>query len=676
MKLLALNQPVAVDLRLVMAALTITNATANGTLHQGIQISNVQSALMAGVNISNVDDWGLDLYNVAIDISDSMISNTSDDGIHAIRSNLSGSNTRMYNNSESMYVEHPSLISIFNFIFDNPSGAPYQNFSNLSINDSTASGESYYLNWTSSAPPAGFISFEQKWVEIKNNSAGVSLDSIVWHWTDAEAASYDEEDLELWKNNGTWSGEILDPDTGANTLSTTNLNPSSDYGIVIDITPPSVSIESPENITYSTTTIPLNYTATDNGAIDSCWYVVDDEPSMPLPGCLNITMDPLSEGPHNVTVFVNDSADNRDNETVYFTIVIPPDDEQEPGKDSMSFSYDFSCPGDVVEFEAKRSPTKPLPGVKIKIIYDDTATIVDTLTTDSDGKASIVLSEEGLYKITASKTDFVTVHKSFEFELCPFICGSDDECADDEQCIDGTCIPVECPECGEISEHQCTAYQCCADEDCAEGQVCEENQCITPYECASGADCEDSEYCDVAPGEAGGSCEPVTGECGYAADHEWVTYECGDEPGCPECPAGAVCEERQCVQKGIECPSTGFVGTEYTCRFTSDGGPCAGCDVRVTLPDGTVVLGQTDGQGDYTFIPEQEGEYRIDILSNGVVVLSSTFSPLPLPEIFAELALPDWCLPVGAVVLVMALLLLWWAKKKREAPKKAGKSAK
>ena len=549
-----------------------------------------------------------------------------------------------------------------NAIFDNPSGS-MENFTNLSMNDSGASGYAYYLNWTNRAPSPGFISFEQKWIEIKNLTENVSIQNISWHWTDAEAAGYDESKLEVWKYNGSWSGEILDPDTSANTLSTTNFNPASDYGIVIDDTAPNVSIQSPENTTYSTTVLPLNYTAEDNGIIDSCWYTVDGGSVIPLAGCNNITLDPLPEGPHNVTVYANDSAGNIGSDTVQFTIRLGGEDEDN-GKDEMRVSYEFICPGDSVEFLVKKGASIPIEDAEIRVIYDEPPVyeIVDDIETDGDGKASIVLTREGTYRIVVEKNNYVTVHKAFDFEFCPE-CTENTDCTGNEECnAQGECVPIECV-CGELEDHQCTPYQCCSDADCPEGQVCEDNECVSPYECTADPDCDDAEYCDIPAGAAGGSCEPVAGQCGYPSNHQWVPYECG--PGCPACPEGTACEDHQCVEKSIECPEAGPLGSEQTCSATSGGEPCIECDITVTAPDGSTQPGRTDGDGNYNLTMDQEGKYRVDLVSHGAVVASATVSSYAVPEIFAELNLPDWCLPVALIALLLLLLLLWWRKKKK-----------
>lgn len=68
------------------------------------------------------------------------------------------------------------------------------------------------------------------------------------------------------------------------------------------------------------------------------------------------------------------------------------------------------------------------------------------------------------------------------------------------------------------------------------------------FECTGDGDCLGTEYCKIETGAAGGDCEPVVGECGYAENHAWVAYECGDEAGCPTCDTGFECSDHECVE--------------------------------------------------------------------------------------------------------------------------------
>jgi len=89
-----------------------------------------------------------------------------------------------------------------------------------------------------------------------------------------------------------------------------------------DIIFPLIDIIYPSNNTLtSNTNLNVNYTVSDNGVISSCWYSND---TMTLnttqAGCTNITTITWTEGQHNVTIWVNDTANNINSSSVTFTI--------------------------------------------------------------------------------------------------------------------------------------------------------------------------------------------------------------------------------------------------------------------------------------------------------------------------------------------------------------------
>ena len=86
-----------------------------------------------------------------------------------------------------------------------------------------------------------------------------------------------------------------------------------------DITPPLVTILSPENTTYTTTSVPLTFTINE----DCPWigYSLDNQANVTITG--NTTLTGLSDGVHSITVYANDAAGNMGtSDTVYFTITL------------------------------------------------------------------------------------------------------------------------------------------------------------------------------------------------------------------------------------------------------------------------------------------------------------------------------------------------------------------
>ncbi|MBU0528091.1 right-handed parallel beta-helix repeat-containing protein, partial [Candidatus Micrarchaeota archaeon] len=147
-------------------------------------------------------------------------------------------NNHVYNSTPALRYaafNGPYILNVTNLIVDNPLGN-FQNYTNLSYNDShTAVGVANYLiNWSDGpgSLPTDYISFENKHVNITPVTNNISLDRIVWHWNDAELPGYNESEFELWKHNGSWSDTGATLNTGANTLSLTNMNPASEYSIL------------------------------------------------------------------------------------------------------------------------------------------------------------------------------------------------------------------------------------------------------------------------------------------------------------------------------------------------------------------------------------------------------------------------------------------------------------
>jgi hypothetical protein len=447
---------------------------------------------------------------------------------------------------------------------------------------------------------------------------------------------------------------------------------SSTVFFTTDTTPPTVTIQSPTNTTYNVSTIDLNYTALDNLAIDSCWYYLDGSGPIALPGCLNSSLSGLANGPHNVTVFANDTAGNMNSSTEFFTVYVPPgDDDDDDEKKRMSVDYEFICPGDKVLFNATKAGGDPLSGVSIKVIYKEPPFFgtVGTVTTDATGTADITLTQNGTYKLKATRSGYHMVEKTFEFTTCPseYECIVDEDCEPLDECTEEyRCEPVEC-ECGYVSDHQCIEYECCDDEDCPEGQDCIDNICRD--ECYEDDDCKSTEYCDIQEGADGGSCEDVTGDCGYAENHVWVTYECGDEPGCPACPEDGYCEDYVCVYRNLTCPESGLLGSEQTCHVTENNVSCSFCDLRIIKPDGTVLPGQTDGNGNFRLFLDQIGTYNVSLMVGGAAIKSIgvfAFGKEPIieePE--AMFTLEDACLPLLLILLLLILLFFWWRRRKK-----------
>jgi parallel beta-helix repeat protein len=99
-----------------------------------------------------------------------------------------------------------------------------------------------------------------------------------------------------------------------------NMGYSDTVYFIIDTISPNIEILSPENRTYATADIPLNLTIDEL----STWmaYSLDSQANVTVTG--NTTLSGLSDGPHSLTAYANDTVGNTGaSETVYFNINAP-----------------------------------------------------------------------------------------------------------------------------------------------------------------------------------------------------------------------------------------------------------------------------------------------------------------------------------------------------------------
>jgi len=115
-------------------------------------------------------------------------------------------------------------------------------------------------------------------------------------------------------NDGTYQAKFWANDTAGNF----GLNNS--IWFTVDTTHPRAEIILPANTTYGSARTQLNYTATDTN-LDRCWYSLDSGITNTSITCgTNITGLSSTEGSNVWTVYVNDTAGNLNQTTVYFTV--------------------------------------------------------------------------------------------------------------------------------------------------------------------------------------------------------------------------------------------------------------------------------------------------------------------------------------------------------------------
>jgi N-acetylneuraminic acid mutarotase len=88
----------------------------------------------------------------------------------------------------------------------------------------------------------------------------------------------------------------------------------------VDGTAPEITVLSPDNKTYDTSSIPLNFTV--NEAVSQITYSLDGEENITITG--NTTLTGLANGDHNLTIHAKDEAGNvGTSETMYFSVDVP-----------------------------------------------------------------------------------------------------------------------------------------------------------------------------------------------------------------------------------------------------------------------------------------------------------------------------------------------------------------
>jgi hypothetical protein len=86
----------------------------------------------------------------------------------------------------------------------------------------------------------------------------------------------------------------------------------------VDSILPSLTLFTPQNITYTTNTLYLNYSASDLNR-DTCWYNINGTINITLSNCNNISFT-ANQGTSTLNLFVNDSANNINSTAVTFFV--------------------------------------------------------------------------------------------------------------------------------------------------------------------------------------------------------------------------------------------------------------------------------------------------------------------------------------------------------------------
>jgi hypothetical protein len=98
-----------------------------------------------------------------------------------------------------------------------------------------------------------------------------------------------------------------------------NIYPGGDYLPLVDVNPPTISMFSPQNITYYNSSVALSFAVDDISPVSWMGYSLDGQANVTING--NTTLTWLSDGSHGIIVYANDTAGNMGSSVVvYFTV--------------------------------------------------------------------------------------------------------------------------------------------------------------------------------------------------------------------------------------------------------------------------------------------------------------------------------------------------------------------
>ncbi|WP_456475477.1 NosD domain-containing protein [Candidatus Pyrohabitans sp.] len=286
---------------------TITNNNASSNSQNGIYLSSSNNNTLTN-NTANSNNYGIYLRSSNNTI---ITNNNASSNYYGIRLySSSNNNTLTGNTMRSNQWDFVSLSSSSNTIITNlftDTRASFTYSGNIQVNSSSSPA----------SDPAGYSNIG-KYLNITNTSAAAWVYLNV-SYTDAEAAGVVESTLRMWEYNGTdWSTVS---GSGVNTTRNyvyANLSSFSVFAPMAD-TPPSITIVSPSNTTYSSTSIALNVSADE---VISAWlYSLNGGSNTSFTPNTTIT---AAEGANTLVVYANDTIGNWNSTTVYFTVDTTP----------------------------------------------------------------------------------------------------------------------------------------------------------------------------------------------------------------------------------------------------------------------------------------------------------------------------------------------------------------
>ena len=239
--------------------------------------------------------------------------NSTGDNINTTTTSITGTS-----NSTNLSVILPYEDTFeWNYLAYDGSGNGAWNDSNFTINYDETAPTGQYVGPTND--DGSFVS--EDFIEINVSAEDNNLDTILirlYNSTGDEINSSSGDMSPLYVNFSSLDGGLYYYNATIND-SARNSNELSTRNVTLDNTSPGLAIDSPENITYSDSSLDINFTASDDN-LDSCWYTDDFGVSNnTLSDCANSTY-MASEGSTTLILYANDSAGNEGSDEVSFVV--------------------------------------------------------------------------------------------------------------------------------------------------------------------------------------------------------------------------------------------------------------------------------------------------------------------------------------------------------------------
>lgn len=156
-----------------------------------------------------------------------------------------------------------------------------------------------------------------------------------------------------------------------------NVN-SSTVTFFVHVLPPSVYLDSPENITYTTANIDINYSSVDEVGVNATWYTIDGGTTN-VTIATNVSQQSFSQGSTTLILYSNDSLNNENNTNVTFFV------------DSLAPSVYIDEPQNITYHT----------NVSIGFNYSVSDTNVDTTWYNIDGGVNVTLTANITFDTTS-----------------------------------------------------------------------------------------------------------------------------------------------------------------------------------------------------------------------------------------------------------------------------------